>query len=205
MGDFKPLLALEDGMTMIEHTVNSVLNSNVEKCVVVLGYQGEKIKENFEKSSTNYDHKELIFINNYLFQTSDMLYSIALGLQKLLDSAEVTAAFIVPGDMPRISTETFLTLQQKFERQDAKGKVIFPRYEGRAKHPPLIARECFQTVIDYDQDGGLRKALEIFKDETVYIDIDDLGCCLDADTKTDFLEKVYPYSRKDKNITHNNE
>lgn len=88
--------------------------------------------------------------------------------------------------MPKISAHTFSSLANHFFEN--RCDVIFPMYQGRAKHPPLISSSCFPFILSYQKSGGLRMALKQFANETLYIELDDYGCCLDADTKVDFQE-----------------
>lgn len=182
MGDFKPLLTLEDGRTMIEHTVDSVFLSGVKKCMVVLGFKGNKIESCLKKSFPN---ENLSFVYNEVYDSSDMLYSIKLGIELLSKITDIDGAFILPGDMPRVHPLTFVKIAYHMQSSDAS--VVFPHYYGRSKHPPLISDSCFDSILSFEEEGGLRNALSIFSDKTDYVEVGDFGCCLDADTKKDFI------------------
>src|SRR5699024_12525867 len=64
--------------------------------------------------------------------------------------------------------------------------VIFPSLNGRQKHPPLINKDIINFLINFNQDGGLRKAFLPFKEKTTYCNIDDFGCSIDIDTPKDY-------------------
>jgi CTP:molybdopterin cytidylyltransferase MocA len=181
MGDFKPLMVLADGQPMIVHTVLSALQAKVENCVLVLGYQAERI----EKQFINFAQKQKIcFVYNESFATSDMLSSIQLGLRELSRFPNIEAAYILPGDMPCISAATFVHLASRFAAGTCQ--VVLPKYQHQVKHPPLISKDCFAHIIRYAGTGGLRQVLTEFGDNVVTVEIDDRGCCLDADTIPQF-------------------
>lgn len=182
MGDFKPLLKIGN-ITMIEHTINSVLDAGIDKCILVLGYKGKDI----EKVIKHYDQNKVIYVYNEHYDNTDMMYSIKIGLQKLLEYNK-KGSFIVPGDMPRISSSTFITIASCLNSESTF--VAFPTYMGKMKHPPLVSKNCFNDMIHFDCDGGLRKALSKYADKTESIEINDYGCCLDADTMEEFLNVV---------------
>lgn len=183
MGAFKPLLTLKDGKTIIEHTIQNALDAGIGQCILILGHQAFKIKQHIEQAMPN---KNIQFVFNPFFKTTDMLYSIQLGI-KALANKKVQGCFIIPGDMPCVASQTFCCLMAYFEQQKQDTKVVFPQYNQQSKHPPLISKECFSYIVQFKQDGGLRKALAHFLSQTKYLSIDDVGCCLDADTKQEYL------------------
>jgi CTP:molybdopterin cytidylyltransferase MocA len=67
---------------------------------------------------------------------------------------------------------------------DDRPLVIHPACGSRRGHPLLVTRGCFEAVLGWDGDGGLRAALG----GCLHIDVplDDPGILLDADTPADF-------------------
>lgn len=177
MGDFKPLLVLNN-KTMIENTVDSMVNAGVHHCVIILGYRGTEIEHVLK------DNPHISFIYNHDYDKTDMLYSLKLGLTVLEAREDISGCFILPADMPMINSNTMQALATHFNKTNAS--IVFPRYGGRKKHPPLLARQCFRHIIDFKEDGGLKQALKCYENETTFLEVDDLGCCLDADTASDF-------------------
>lgn len=178
MGDFKPLLPL-NGKTVIENTLDGLLNSNVEKIVLVLGFKGDEIEKIISKK---YDD-EVLIVYNHKFEESDMMTSVKIGLSKI-EKYNYNAVFILPGDIPSIESKTYTKLQKHFEI--GQSLVIFPSLNGRQKHPPLISKDIINYLINFNEDGGLRKAFLPFKEKTTYCNIDDFGCAIDIDTPKDY-------------------
>jgi hypothetical protein len=62
--------------------------------------------------------------------------------------------------------------------------VFRPEFEGRGGHPLLVKRPCFEAILGFGGDGGLREALRPFKTRSVAIA--DEGVTLDADESAAF-------------------
>lgn len=177
MNDFKPLMDLH-GKPVIFHTIDSMLSANVNKIVLVLGYRGLDI----EKIVSNvYDSDKIIFTYNQNFRTSDMLTSIKIGLKAM---PKCDGFYLLPGDMPMISKEVFISLAKTLEKH--KKSVIFPSLNGYKKHPPLINGNLIQDILNFNKDGGLRKFFETINSNILTIETNDIGCNLDLDTQDDF-------------------
>lgn len=176
MGAFKPLLEI-NGLPMICHTVMSMKNAGLYPICVVTGYRGDEIKN----ALADYD---VIFAENENYASSDMLSSVKLGLVNVKNS---DGFFLLPGDMPLISPKTFKAVREK------DGSFVIPVLNGKNAHPPLIKKQCFDTVLSFSGDGGLPKALSSF--EKTYVEITDTGAGADADYMHEF-EAVAKAGRK---------
>ncbi len=174
MGDFKPLLPY-GGSTIIQTTVGSLQSAGVQRIIAVVGHRGDEI----ESLISGMEHVKVIYNTNY--RNGDMLESVRLGLEQL---AGCDAAYVLPGDMPAVSPGTFRSLQECMAATGAA--VVFPVFEGRKRHPPLIAGRCFDPICGFRGEGGLRMALQQFQEQTRYAAVEDLGCALDADTPEDY-------------------
>lgn len=182
MGSFKPLLPF-NGSTIIENTVLSLVHGGVENVVVVTGKNADEV----EKVLCQYNVET---VRNEHYENTDMLTSIKLGLTMLLD---MDAVFIMPGDIPGVKASTIELLKEEWKRR--KCNVLYPLVNGVKGHPPIIAENCFQDILAYRGDGGLREVLSIFKDSSEYYEIDDKGSILDIDYKEDY-EKLLKHCEK---------
>lgn len=176
MGDFKPLLPCGNS-TIIQTTIASLQQAGAFPIVVVVGHRGGEIKKLISKMDG------VQVLNNPNYQNGEMLESIQLGLAQV---SGCDAAFVLPGDMPAISRQTFELVRHRMLETGAC--VVFPTLEGRLKHPPLIRKDCFQAICNFKQEGGLRAALNQFQENTQYVPVDDFGCTLDADTPEEYRE-----------------
>lgn len=178
MGQFKPLMQIEE-KTVIETTVNHMLEAGVNQITVVLGYRGSEIQQVLESDRKRRDR--LKFAYNLQYETSQMLDSIKVGLNKL---ERCDRFFLAPGDMPAISVETYQTLKNIAEN-NIESKVMFPTLEGYRKHPPLISWSCRDDMLAF-RGKGLRELWKQYEDEIIEIPLDDNGCTMDVDTPEDF-------------------
>lgn len=177
MNDFKPLMNL-NGKPVIFHTINTMLNANVNKIVLVLGYRGHDIERIV---SQFYDSNKIIFVYNSYYRTSDMLASIKIGLKSM---PQCDAFFLLLGDMPAISNKVFSDLAKHMQKH--KKLIIFPSLNGHKKHPPLITYNLIGDILNFNEDGGLRKFFETMNSNILTIKTNDIGCSLDLDTQADF-------------------
>lgn len=144
--------------------------------------------------------QEIFCVHNAHYATSDMLSSIQLGFGAVLKlEPTCQAIFVLPGDIPGVSAHTFGQLKAAYEEQEgvldksagpltmsSSPKVFVPTYKGRRGHPLLVSASCFDAVLSFKGEGGLRQALQgvIWQE----VAVDDQGILLDADTPDAFAE-----------------
>ena len=196
MGEFKPLLEL-NGFPMIGLTVQSALDGGAEQVCIVTGRNASEVQEALFAVGKNtsvvkglaeppkLNASPLIFTQNAEFASTDMLQSIKLGLRSLMESASGRAPgaiFLLPGDMPGIRPHTFRALER--ERTQAEAPVLVPTCSGKRGHPLLVSSECFETILAFEGEGGLKQALAGF--DWLEVAVNDPGILLDADTPEAF-------------------
>ena len=177
MGDFKPLMRIGKA-SLLSLSVGSLLSGGAECVTVVLGYRAEEAQTELEQTFTP---AQVHFAFNPAFAESDMLASVKVGVSAL---PECDAFFLLPGDMPAVSEQTFHTLCQRME--SGSPAVVFPSIEGYRKHPPLIGDSCRERILAYAGDGGLRGVWNSLEGVIAQVPVSDDGCQLDADTPQDF-------------------
>lgn len=184
MQQFKPLMKIEN-KTIIETTVDHMLEAGVNQITVVLGCRGSEIKQVLESDTRR--KGKLRFAYNVNYETTQMLDSIKVGLKEM---GTCDRFFLAPGDMPAISVTTYQTLTG-LAANDCKAKVLFPTLEGYRKHPPLISWSCREDMLQFE-GNGLRELWKQYENDIVEIPLDDAGCTMDVDTPKDY-ERVCEY------------
>lgn len=179
MGEFKPLMKIGH-KTMIETTVDHMLEAGVSNVVVVIGCRGDEVCQVLQQEQ--WRKERLTFIANLRYNTTQMLDSIQLGLPAL-ESCE--RFFVVPGDMPAISATTYRIVYQNALKSD-KG-IVFPRINGYRKHPPLISTRYIEDILHF-RGAGLREFWRQYEKDILEVDLNDQGCMMDADYKMDYTE-----------------
>jgi CTP:molybdopterin cytidylyltransferase MocA len=228
MGAFKPLMPL-NGFAMIRMTVQAALDGGVTTSYVVTGRESKRISEVLQelRNNTAHDwdnaahdqnnaahdqnntahdrnnaaHDQVNIVPNHDFSTTDMLHSIKIGIRALLDAendkASIDAIFVVPGDIPAVSPRTFGLLRDYAKQSTAS--VIHPSFKGKRGHPLLLKRECFDPILAFDGEGGLKGAIGDLRANC--LDVADEGIALDADDMRAF-ERLAAYARATKGLAY---
>lgn len=181
MGDFKPLMLLQNKLTIIETTIKKILEAQIDYIILVLGFRGCEI----EKIVKNIPQIRIVY--NVKYEHTDMMYSIQLALKEL-QKYEINAFYVLPGDMPLLDSGTFIKLKEALIISNMK--VIIPKYLGKKAHPPIFDISCRDHLLNFTKDGGLREAMKFFSNETLYLSIEDEGSIIDIDTKQDFKKAL---------------
>ena len=193
MGDFKPLMKLKE-KTVIENLIDSVIKADIDEIIIVLGFRGKDI-ENHIKANYKYDLKKIAFVYNENYKETDMLTSIKIGIRNL---SYCDGFYIIPGDMPAIKKDTFITLKSSMIK--TKAEVVFATLNGYKKHPPLIAYDFKDTILNYEGEGGLRGIWQIDNINIKYVPVNDYGCVIDIDTPKDYEALIKYINNRDKLI-----
>jgi CTP:molybdopterin cytidylyltransferase MocA len=180
MKDFKPLLPLENGKSILECSIDSVVSAGIRHIVLALGHRSEDILRVLSRR----DYPFLRTVLNPRYADSDMMESARIGLAAAQGWPGLETVFVLPADMPKIRGDTYTALLRCMRLNSAK--VVIPVYKGSNAHPPLIHADCLDDLVRYRGEGGLRAALGAFSQDTVHLPVDDQGCVLDADTPEDY-------------------
>ena len=106
--------------SLINYPLNSLIKSNVNKIIIVLGHESAKIKKIIKKN------KKIIFVINKRYK-SGMSSSIKAGLKKI--SKKDNGFIIVQSDMPFIKT----TIINKICTSIIKKNILFMRLNLKKK------------------------------------------------------------------------
>ena len=172
MGAFKPHLPCGSS-TVIETAIGSVF-PYVSSAVAVIGHQGEKLRSVLTSSFND----KLTIVTNPDYASTDMLRSVQLGLRAI---ERCDAFFLLPADMPLIRPRVYEALIAVF---DDSADVIYPVFDGRRGHPPLISCSVVPAIMEYRGDGGLRAILN--SRVTKEVIISESGILTDLDTPQDY-------------------
>lgn len=178
MGEFKPLMPLR-GKTLIENTVDSVFAGGAATVTVVVGYRGEEVSALLQ---ARYGERARIAWNTD-YAGTDMLRSIQIGCQAL---PACDGFFLLPGDMPAVSRETFRRLRAAYSLESPR--VIFPTLDGYRKHPPFIDFRLVPELLAWRMEGGLRTLWARHEEWIRTVPVDDIGVWMDLDTPEDYRE-----------------
>jgi putative nucleotidyltransferase with HDIG domain len=181
MKQFKPLLPL-DGETITDHVIATFLNCGIE-VLLVAGYRHDDIKAAIK-------HREITFIYNPDYEQG-MFSSIKAGIKCLQPSQQ--AFFILPVDIPLVRQATIGRLMDA--AAENPGKIIYPVFDGKRGHPPLIPCSLTAAILEWQKDGGLKAVLDSYDELALEIPVADGNTLFDIDTPEDYRDLVERFSR----------
>lgn len=163
MVDFKPLLKIGE-KTVIRRCTDLFWDSGVEQTIVVTGHRDDEVRNVLNSSTT------CVFNPDF---NDGMYSSICRGVQTI--TKNVDGFFLLPVDIPLIRLATIELLHTHFNGSE----VLYPCFDDRRGHPPLIPADHIPEILSYNGDGGLKKLLRTFAsrnipvwDRTVLMDMD---------------------------------
>lgn len=168
-------LAKLNGETVIGHLQKTLLKTQIDEIIVVLGAYADDIKPHLLK------HKKLKFVYNKdynLGQTS----SFKTGLANI--SAQSKGFMLLPVDHPFIKQDTFNILIRYF--LENAPRIIIPTYNERKGHPPLFSADLKDEFLALDNETGLNVIAHAHQTETRLFAVEDAGVVESFNTQEEF-------------------
>jgi molybdenum cofactor cytidylyltransferase len=169
---FKPLIDV-GGQTLLERAVGACRDADFGDVLVVTGHRGTEVAAAAETLSARPVH-------NGQFARG-MYSSVQAGVRALPPA--VRRFFVLPVDCAFVRPETLGRLARAAEAADAD--VVYPAFDGRRGHPPLLSVALVPAILADDAPGGLRGLLEREAPRAVDVAVTDAGVLFDADTAAD--------------------
>ena len=181
-GDKNKLTENFKGKHLIQHIIHTLLKV-FDPCelLVILGHDSKVIKDII-------DNKDIRIVKNEKYKNG-IGTSISLGIQHL--DSTVQGVMIIPADMPLISAEDLIKLENEFIAHNCK-KVVLPKYKYTIGNPVILPKSYFATLKNLKEDFGAKS--QIKENDIVKVDCD-IGTVFDIDTskalaKANILVKV---------------
>jgi molybdenum cofactor cytidylyltransferase len=179
MKQLKPLLPLGDA-TVTDYAVSTFKSLGIDVFIVV-GYRKEKITSGIKKQG-------LTIVNNPDFEKG-MFSSIQAGVRELGNMFQ--AFFILPVDIPMVGATT---IRQIMKAGNANpGKIIYPVFDGKRGHPPLVPSSLISEILSWEREGGLKSLLEKHANQAFEVAVKDSFILFDVDTPEDYKELLRRY------------
>ena len=180
MKDFKPLLPLGE-KSILETSIHLFKQNDIKDIFVVTGHRSAELE-------THIAAMDATSVHNPDFHQG-MFSSILAGVNRL--KPDCRAFFLLPADIPAIRPYTIkemLTAHKNGEK-----KIIYPLFEDKRGHPPLISTHCLNAIQNFTRAGGLRACLADFEAEAMDLQVCDRAIHMDADTPDDYEEVLKKY------------
>jgi molybdenum cofactor cytidylyltransferase len=177
MGTQKLLLPFA-GQTVIGHIADQVLAGGVRSAVVVVARHDQTVRAALTD-------RAVTFVENP-DPAGDMLSSVRAGLRAL--PADTSAAMIVLGDQPSITSELIRSLVGAC--QSCGGGIVTPVYSGKRGHPMLVAARYFDELLNYHDGVGLRGLAAAHHDDVFELPVPEEGVLMDIDYPDDYKREL---------------
>ena len=177
MGQNKLLLPWQ-GKTLLEHVLDTLLNSQVNEVILVLGHDADRLLKKVPtqkiKVIINPDYKE------------GMSSSIRKGLMAMDEKAE--GFLVVLADQPGISKEILNRLIHGFQQARPEKNIVLPTYLGTRGHPVLFGTKYKKEALRLKGDVGGRQILADHPEDILEIQVDSAAVMSDIDTPEQYEE-----------------
>jgi molybdenum cofactor cytidylyltransferase len=168
MPQFKPLLPLGEE-TITDHVIATFINRGIEVFLVV-GHRQDELRAGIKKQAIT-----IIYNPDY---EQGMLTSIQAGIRRLKPAHQ--AFFIMPVDIPLVREATIRRLLNAAAEQP--GKIVYPLFNGKRGHPPLIPSSLIPGVLAWQGGGGLKAFLDSQEKMALEVPLADSNILFDIDT-----------------------
>ncbi|TWU38232.1 nucleotidyltransferase family protein [Novipirellula artificiosorum] len=173
MGTQKMVLPMH-GKPMIAHTVDTLLQTQVEQVLVVVGRDKQLIVDTLR------DRNVQCVVSPDA--NEEMLTSVRTGLHALTEPT--TAVIVALGDQPAIQVDVVTQMIRCF--LDTGAGIIAPVFEGRRGHPLLISIRYRDEILTEFEGLGLRGLLVKHAQDVVELPVACASILDDIDTQADY-------------------
>jgi CTP:molybdopterin cytidylyltransferase MocA len=178
MGAPKPLLAVDEQESFLEHVISALRDGGCDDVYVVVGPEHDAAAREIGEAVWDAGAHRLI---NPLADTQQV-DSLRVAIRSLPPQAE--ALIETPVDFPRIQAATVRKLIDAFEHSHAP--VVVPTYQGRHGHPTLFARSLWPELLADPLPEGARTVVHAHRGDLLEVRVEDAGVLLDVDTPEDY-------------------
>lgn len=183
MGQPKALLKFGE-RSNIENLLDEYLSSQLDKVIVVTGFNGESLKKFIEKKTKN---KKLKVVINEHYNLG-MFSSIQKGI------VEISRGGILIGivDNPFINSTVIDELIENF----SGGEIVIPDYHGKGGHPVIIPVSLREEILNANPEKtSLKDVFSCHSDMIKRIKFEDQTITFDMDTVEDY-NRLLPLWKK---------
>ena len=169
------LIKLYKKKPLINHSLNALHKSKVNKVIVVLGYQKKELQKLIKKNNKN------IFTYNKEYKKG-MASSIKVGLRKV--NKKDKGFIIVQSDMPFIKSSDINKIYNSIKSK--KYLIYVLKYRNKVGNPIGFDISTMKKFKRINGDVGAKFMVKRLKKETKFIRINNLKSFKDFDKVSDF-------------------
>jgi len=160
---------------LINHALNSLTKSKVNKIIIVLGYQEKKLKKIIKKNNKN------IFVINKKFK-SGISTSIKSGLRKISKNDE--GFMVVQSDMPFIKSSDINKIYNSIMKRQSLVHAL--QFRNKVGNPIGFDISVINKFKKIKGDVGAKFMVKRLRKNTNFIKVSSIKIFKDFDLKKDF-------------------
>ena len=174
------------GVPVVRRTVLNALNSSVDRVVVVLGHDADRVRSVLVDLDV-----EFVYNPDY---REGMSSSVKRGVKYLWDKYgdRLEAVIIAPGDTAWAPPEAYDLVIEKYREYRGRKLIVVAAYKGRRGHPILFDSKLVPEILLIgEHTRGLKGVVYKYKWDTLVVETPYPGVILDLDTYNDLNRVKY--------------
>jgi molybdenum cofactor cytidylyltransferase len=175
--DRNKLLLTFEGKPLIAQAVDTLLESEVDEVIVVLGHEADKVKEKLQG-------KQVTLVENADYREG-MSTSIRVGLGAV--SSGATAIMIYLADQPLLEPRDVNRLIQAFVEAREQGKsIVVPFFRGRRGNPVILDSSYKEAILEVVGEVGCKRVIKRNPDKVLVVEMETDHVVRDVDRMEDY-------------------
>ncbi len=175
-GEPKQLLRL-GGRFLIEWVLQAALESNLDRVVLVLGCEHDRIQRSLLKWTA---HPKCAVRVNPDYR-SGLSTSLKAGIASLRDN--FPSAMFLLGDQPMVNAALINLLLRQFAQSEKS--ICMPAHRGTRGNPTLFGKPHYPAILNLSGDTGARRLITAYPEEVLSVEVPDPLVFLDIDRRED--------------------
>ena len=179
MGSLKAMLPWS-GVTLLEHQIRSLVDAGVQKVVVVLGHEANRLKPIVE----SLEGADWVVNSAYV---EGKTTSIKAGMEYLTGVC-TKQVVLLSVDQPRKSDTVRILLEHHIS---SGNKITIPTYHGKGGHPIVLSESVLSEVANIEEETeGLLAVVRRHAEKTDRFEIDDPSLVWDLNTLEEYQQAL---------------
>jgi molybdenum cofactor cytidylyltransferase len=180
MGQNKLLLIFKH-RSLIAHAVDTLLASEVDEVIVVLGHEAEKVAKELEG-------KPVKLVQNPDYQSGQST-SVQVGVSAV--SPHARGILICLADQPLVRPEDVNRLIGAFvEAKKINKNIVVPFYNGRRGNPVVLDSSYREAILEIAGDIGCKRVIKRYPDNVQVVEMEADHVVRDIDRIEDYQKAV---------------
>jgi molybdenum cofactor cytidylyltransferase len=180
MGQNKLLLNFKN-KPLITHAVDTLLASEVDEIVVVLGHEAEKVRGKLEG-------KPVRLVQN-LHYRDGLSTSVRAGVESV--SPQVKGIMIYLADQPLLEPADLNYLARAFiHAKEVSKSIVVPFFQGQRGNPVILDSSYREAILEVVGDVGCKGVIKRHPDKVFVVEMETDHVVRDVDNIEDYQEVV---------------